>query len=127
MSMCIDTLSKKEVAALAADLSKDNEYITETAGFVPLEVKMRQFEQNGIVAQFQVSDFDSNDYRDIYLNPDFNICPEDDFEDIQEKLAARNEYIEQLKKSKKYQESQADNGNPGTQEGTGENSPSKDE
>ena len=44
MSMCIDTLSKKEVAALAADLSKGNNYITETAGFVPLEVKMRQFE-----------------------------------------------------------------------------------
>lgn len=100
MSMCIDVLSKKEVAALGADLSENNEYICETAGFVPLEVKMRQFEQNGIIAQFQVSDFDSNDYRDIYLNPDFNIYPDDDLEDVQEKLEARKQYIDELKKSK---------------------------
>lgn len=96
----IERLDPKQVEALGADLSKDNEYITETAGFIPLEVKLKQFEQNGLIAQFSVQDFDSHDYRDIYLNPDFNPTPEDDFEDIQEKLAARNTFIEELKNAK---------------------------
>lgn len=96
----LDCLDKKEVESLGADLSEGNEYITETAGYIPLEVKMKQFEQNGIIAQFQVSDFTSNDYRDIYLNPDFEITPEDELEDIQEKLKARNEFMNEIKKSK---------------------------
>ena len=77
-----------------------NQYETETAGFVPLEVKMKQFEQNGLIAQFQVQDFDSHDYRDMYLNPDFNITPEDDLEEVQEKIAMQREFINNLKKSK---------------------------
>lgn len=96
----IDTLSESEIKALGADLNENNEYITETAGFVPLEVKLKQFETNGLVAQFMTADFDSNDYRDIYLNPDFNISPEDDFEDIQEKLAMQREYAEKIKAAK---------------------------
>ena len=35
----IDVLNEKEIAALGADLSEGNEYITETAGYIPLEVK----------------------------------------------------------------------------------------
>lgn len=97
---CIELLTESQVEKLGADLSKNNDYITETAGFVPLEVKLRQFEQNGLIAQFQVSDFDSNDYREMYLNPDYNITPEDDFEDVEEKIRARNEFIEQYKKAK---------------------------
>lgn len=96
----IEFLDDKQVKALAADLSEHNDYITETAGFIPLEVKFKQFEQNGLVAQFKVGDFTSNDYRDLYLNPDFEITPEDDFEDVQEKLSARNEYFNELKKAK---------------------------
>lgn len=96
----IERLDPEQVKALGADLRKDNEYITETAGFIPLEVKLKQFEQNGLIAQFSAQDFDSHDYRDIYLNPDFNPTPEDDFEDIQEKIAARHEFIEKLKMSK---------------------------
>lgn len=99
-SKSIEFLDEKQVLQLSADLSENNDYITETAGFIPLEVKMRQFEQNGLIAQFQVSDFDSNDYREMYLNPDFNITPEDDFEDVEEKIRARNEFIEQYKKTK---------------------------
>lgn len=93
-------MNSKDVEACKSTFPENNEYITETAGFIPLEVKMKQFETNGLVAQFMVSDFDSHDYRDIYLNPDFNITPEDDLEDIQEKLAAQREYAEEIKKSK---------------------------
>lgn len=93
-------MSAKDVEACKSPLKENNDYIVETAGFVPLEVKMKQFENNGIVAQFLTSDFDSNDYRDIYLHPDFNIYPEDDFEDIQEKLSAQREYAEKIKKAK---------------------------
>lgn len=96
----LEILTPDQVKACGADLSKDNEYITETAGFIPLEVKMKQFEQNGIIAQFKVDDFTSSDYRDIYLTPDFDISPEDDLEDIQEKINARNSYIQELKMAK---------------------------
>lgn len=96
----IDLLNASEIEALGANLKENNEYITETAGFIPLEVKLKQFETNGLVAQFMTSDFDSNDYRDIYLNPDFNVSPEDDFEDIQEKLAMQREYAEKIKAAK---------------------------
>lgn len=96
----LDCLDKKEVEALGADLSKNNEYVTETAGFVPLQVKLKQFEQNGLVAQFSTAEFDSNDYRDIYLNPDFNIYPDDDIEDVNDKLAARQKFILELQEKK---------------------------
>lgn len=79
---------------------KENAYITECAGFIPLEVKFKRFEQAGQIMQFSTSEFTSNDLRQIYLNPDFEITPEDDIEDVREKLLARQEYIMQLRKSK---------------------------
>ena len=84
----------------AALNDENNSYITETAGFVPLEVKLKQFEENGIQMQFNTKEFTSSDYRDIYLSPDFEITPEDDYEDIQEKLKLRNEFIAELQKKK---------------------------
>lgn len=72
------------------------EEVTETAGFVPLEVRMRQMEQNGYVAQFKSSDFTSSDYRDIWLNPDFEILPGDDIEEVARKTALRQEFIKDL-------------------------------
>lgn len=95
----LDTLDDKDIEALGADLSKENEYITETAGFVPLEVKLKQFEQNGLLAQFQSKDFTSHDYREMYLIPDFDITPEDDLEEAQEKLKGLRAYQESYKKA----------------------------
>lgn len=63
-----------------------NLYQVETAGFIPLSVKMERFIQQGIIAQFSSSDFDSHDYQDMYLNPDCQILPGDDLEEIQQKL-----------------------------------------
>lgn len=77
-----------------------NPYITETAGFVPLDVKLKQFEISGYKAQLSASEFTSSDLRDIYLNPDFNITPDDDLEDIHSKLVAQQAFIQQFKESK---------------------------
>lgn len=68
-----------------------NIYQVETAGFIPLSVKMERFIQQGIIAQFSSSDFDSHDYADMYLNPDCQILPGDDLEEIQVKLEMQQE------------------------------------
>lgn len=68
-----------------------NNYQVETAGFIPLSVKMERFIQQGLIAQFSSSDFDSHDYTDMYLNPDCQILPGDDLEEIQAKLALQQE------------------------------------
>lgn len=94
----IEYLNAKEISF--ADLSVGNDVIVETAGFVPLEVKLKRFEQNGMMAQFNENEFTSSDLRDIYLTPDFEISPEDDFEEVQEKLIAQQNFINELRKKK---------------------------
>lgn len=93
----ISKLSEKQVEALKPKKMKHNEYICETAGFVPLEVKFARFEQAGIRAQFNSSEFTSTDYRDMYLDPDFQIYPSDDIEDIEAKTIALRHHIEEVK------------------------------
>lgn len=66
--------------------AEGNEYIVETAGFVPLSVKFKQFEQNGYIAKFNVDDFDSSDYNSLYQD-DVLIGPDDDEFDIADKIA----------------------------------------
>lgn len=74
----------------------NNPVIVETAGFVPLEVRFKRFEENGIRAQLNASEFTSSDLRDIFLHPDFAINQYDELEDIEAKEAARAAYIEKL-------------------------------
>lgn len=78
-----------------------NNYQVETAGFIPLEVKMKRFEQAGIRAQFRSQDFDSQDYRDMYLNPDIQIYPSDDLEEVQEKLNLQAQIYNDIVQRKK--------------------------
>lgn len=66
--------------------AEGNEYIVETAGFVPLSVKFKQFEQNGYIAKFNVDDFDSSDYNFLYQD-DVLIGPDDDEFDVADKIA----------------------------------------
>lgn len=73
-----------------------DEQLVETAGFVPLEVRMRQMEQAGYVAQFQASDFTSSDMRAIWLNPDFEILPGDDLEEVERKTQLREQFRQEL-------------------------------
>lgn len=95
-----ELMTEKQVAALGADLSKNNEYITETAGFVPLDVKLRRFQEAGQLMQFHNAEFTSADMREAYFSPDFEINPEDDFEEIQEKLQARQKFLAEIKAAK---------------------------
>lgn len=120
----IERLTQKEIGF--ADLSENNDVIVETAGFVPLEVKFKRFEQNGLIAQFNESEFTSSDLRDIYLTPDFEISPEDDFEEVQEKLIAQQNYIIQLK-DKKTSEFLGENSEVAPQAETEKKSLSKNE
>lgn len=80
-----------------------NEDIVETAGFVPLAVRFKQLEQNGYVAQFKSSDFDSQDMRDIWFNSAFEILPGDDLEEVEAKVRARNEFINAVRARKASQ------------------------
>lgn len=72
---------------------KDNRVIVETAGFVPLEVRMKKFEEAGIKAQFYASEFTASDLRELYLSPNTEIYPSDDLETIEEKLALRQSLV----------------------------------
>lgn len=95
------------------DLSKVpgwKEQLVDTKGFVPLEVKFKQLEEAGLQAQFNVSDLDSSQIRQVFLNPDFEITPDDDLEDIQEKLYQRELFKQQLmaQNAKRDEKSQND-------------------
>lgn len=72
---------------------KDNRVIVETAGFVPLEVRLKKFEEAGIKAQFHASEFTASDLRELYLSPNTEIYPCDDLETIEEKLALRQSLV----------------------------------
>ena len=79
-----------------------NPLIVETAGFVPLEVKFKRFEQAGLKAQFNASEFSSSDFRDMYLSPNTEIYPNDDLETIIEKEALQEQIrLEILQKKAK--------------------------
>lgn len=80
--------------------SEDNPILVETAGFVPLEVRFKQLEDNGIRAQFNAAEFDSQDYRDLYLRDDIRLNPNDDLETVEEKLALQRELKEKIISSK---------------------------
>lgn len=77
-----------------------NPYVVESAGFIPLEVKFKRFEQAGIRAQFNASEFTSSDYRDMYLGPNTEIYPGDDLETIEEKLILQEQFKVQILQEK---------------------------
>lgn len=107
-----EKLSDKQIQALGANLEKNNEYITETAGFIPLEVKLKRFQENGQIIQFSSSEFTSSDYRDLYLSEDLEITPEMDIEEIQEIQMKRIEYVKNLMKNKSKVGSSEGTANP---------------
>lgn len=83
---------REQLIADAPWQSEDNSYITETAGFVPLPVKFKRFLENGLVAQFKENDFTSSDWRTLYADdPDLDISPDDEFDEVQVKLELREQ------------------------------------
>ena len=73
-----------------------NPYITETAGFIPLEVQIQKFQQSGQRARFSSDMFDSSDYYDMYMHPDVRINSNDDLETLQEKFELQSYLREQI-------------------------------
>ena len=52
-----ECFTPKQKAAILEKDFKHNEYICETAGFIPLEVKFKRLEQAGIKSQISASDY----------------------------------------------------------------------
>ena len=75
----------------------DDVELVDTAGFIPLKAKIQKMIESGIVANLREDDFDAEVYNELYLSEAFKITSEDDLEDIQAKILARNQYIEGLK------------------------------
>lgn len=71
--------------------------MTETAGFLPLETRLKQLEQQGYIAKFKREEFDSDEISELWTRPDFAILPGDELEDVQKKMALRREYLLELK------------------------------
>lgn len=73
----IDRLAKTEGLSFS-----DTPYKVDTAGFEPLDCKIKRFILSGQIAQFSKSMFDSNDYKEMMA-----VVPDvvaDDFDDIEE-------------------------------------------
>ena len=88
-----------------------NTVMVETAGFVPLEVRMKQMEQNGLFAQAVGGELSPDDLREAYFTSDFELSPDDELEEVLAKRAALNAYLDELKKkrAKEFEEMQSKN------------------
>lgn len=76
----IDRLEKTEGVSFS-----DTPYKVDTAGFEPLDCKIKRFMLSGEIAQFSKSMFDSNDYKEM-----MSVIPDvvtDEFDDIEETKA----------------------------------------
>lgn len=107
----IDTFTADDVKNLCCSYTDDkdaNPLLTETAGFIPLDIKFKQFTQNGIVASFSESDFDSHDYNEIYNDDSLTITPYDDLEDVQSKLFLQAQRKRDILARKKAESSTSD-------------------
>ena len=82
---------------------KDNDYCVETAGFVPLSVRFKQFTENGIVSRLRAEQYDTDlpvsELENAFQMSEFDINDDDDIFTATEKINARKNYIAELKKS----------------------------
>ena len=69
---------------------------TETAGYLPLSVRLKQLEQQGYIAQFRREEFDSDEISELWTRKEFEILPSDDLEDIDQKLKLRSAYLRDI-------------------------------
>lgn len=86
---------------IAKNPEVDYKEMTETAGYLPLDVRLKQLEQQGYIAKFKAEEFDSDEISELWTRPEFEILPTDELEDIQSKLALRRAYLQDL--SQKHQ------------------------
>ena len=81
---------------------KDNDYLVETAGFVPLSVRFKQFTENGIVSRLRAEQYDTDlpisELENAFQMSEFDVNEDDDIFTATEKINARKNYIAELKK-----------------------------
>ena len=81
---------------------KDNDYLVETAGFVPLSVRFKQFTENGIVSRLRAEQYDTDlpvsELENAFQMSEFDVNDDDDIFTATEKINARKNYIAELKK-----------------------------
>lgn len=104
--------------------------ITDTAGFEPLDVKIKRFMLSGEIAKLHVAQFDSYDYREMFDSiPTVEYDGDEEIEETREKIMMlmqkKREILERKMASLKNPAT------PETKEGEGENdkvvSPPKEE
>ena len=82
---------------------ENNEYLVETAGFVPLSVRFKQFTENGIVSRLRAEQYDTDlpisELENAFQMSEFEVNDDDDIFTATEKINARKNYIAELKKS----------------------------
>lgn len=80
-----------------------NDYLVETAGFVPLSVRFKQFTENGIISRLRAEQYDTDlpisELENAFQMSEFDINDDDDIFTATEKINARKNYIAKLKKS----------------------------
>lgn len=80
----IDRLEKTDGVSFS-----DIPYKVDTAGFEPLDCKIKRFILSGQIAQFSKSMFDSNDYKEMMSAvPDVVVDDSDDIEEVKAKVRA---------------------------------------
>ena len=82
---------------------KDNDYLVETAGFVPLSVRFKQFTENGIVSRLRAEQYDTDlpisELENAFQMSEFDVNDDDDIFTATDKINARKNYIAELKKN----------------------------
>ena len=82
---------------------KDNTYQVETAGFVPLSVRFKQFTENGVISRLRAEQYDTDlpisELENAFRMSDFDINDDDDIFTATDKINARRIYLAELKKS----------------------------
>lgn len=87
-----EKLADKDIFLEGQDLNYkkifENKKLVDTAGFVPLDVRIKQFLISGEQAKFSAEMFDSDDWRYMFNNINENALElSDDVEDVHRKLA----------------------------------------
>ena len=82
---------------------ENNHYLVETAGFVPISVRFKQFTENGIISRLRAEQYDTDlpvsELENAFQMAEFDVNDDDDIFTATEKLTARKNYIDELKKS----------------------------
>lgn len=82
---------------------ENNDYLVETAGFVPLSVRFKQFIENGIISRLRAEQYDTDlpisELENAFQMSEFDINEDDDIFTATDKINARRNYLAELKKS----------------------------